>query len=173
MTGSYPVRYLVRKPDASDPAQPVAWRVIPGHAVVGDDPQFGAVVLAVAVGEPELAQIGEHLGDGEVGMPGGVGLADVLGEQIDQDDAAEVGGGGLELDRDAVEHALGQAVVLPPAPRETVAFLLVLGEGPGRVRDLEGPLLPAQHEPVDGDPRPVRGRGYRLERIGNDSAYDV
>src|ERR1700677_3221552 len=120
------------------------------HAVVGDDPEFGAVAPALAVGEPELVEVGEHLGDAELGVAGGLGLADVLGEQVDQDDAAEVGGGGLELDRDAVEHPLGQAVVLPPAPREAVAVFLVLDEGPGRARDLERPLLPAQHEPDDG-----------------------
>jgi hypothetical protein len=33
----------------------------PGHAVVGDDSQLGAVALAAPVGEPELAEVGEHL----------------------------------------------------------------------------------------------------------------
>ena len=80
---------------------------------------------------------------------------------------------GLELDRDPEEHPLGQVVVLPPAPRQVVAFLLVLDEGPGRVRDLEGPLLPAQHEPVDRDPRPVRGRSCRLERVDDDFGHHV
>src|ERR1022692_3792616 len=110
---------------------PTPGLLILGHAVVGDDPQLGAVPAPLAVGEPELAQVGEQLGDGVLGMPGGLGLADVLGEQVDQDDAAEIGGRGLELDGNAVEHALGQVVVLPPAPREAETFLLVLGEGPG------------------------------------------
>jgi hypothetical protein len=63
-----------------------------------------------------------------------------LAKQVDQDDAAEVGGRRLELNGDAEEHALGQLVVAPPAAGQLVAFPLVLGERPGRVRDLEGPL---------------------------------
>jgi hypothetical protein len=147
--------------------------VIFGHAVVGDDSQLGAVAAALAVGEPELIRIREHLGDGIPGVPGGLGQADVFGEQVDQDDAAEVGGGRLELDRDAVEHPLGQLVLLPPAPRQAVAFPLVLGERPGRVRDLEGPLLAAQDEPVDRDPRPVRRRSRQMERIHGDLHHRV
>jgi hypothetical protein len=89
----------------------------------------------------------------------------VPGEQVHEDEAAEVGGGGLELVGDAVEHPLGQLVLLPPAPRQAVTFLLVLDECPGRVRDLECPPFPAQHELIDRDPRPVRDRSGRLERI--------
>src|SRR5579871_4326871 len=144
-----------------------------GEVVVGDESEFGAVVLAVAVGEPELAQVREHLGDGVLAMPGGPGLADVLGEQVDQHDAAEVGRGGLELDRHPVEHPLGQAVLPPPPPGLAVAVGLVLGERPRRLIDPEGPLLPAQHQLVDRDPRPVRRRPHRLERIRDDSGQDI
>src|SRR5271170_7413717 len=154
-------------------SSPIPGRLILGHAVVGDDPQLGAVASARAVGEPELFQVGKHLGDGVLGNPGGFGLADVLSEQVDQDEAAELGGGGLELDGYPVEHALWQLVVLPPAPCEAVTFLLVLDERPARVRDMERPLLPAQHAPVDRDPRPVHGRCHWPERVDDDFDHRV
>src|ERR1700691_3688210 len=98
-------------------------------------------------------------------MACGLGLADVLGEQVDQDDAAEIGGRGLELAGDTVENPLRQLVIPSPAACEVETFPLVLDEGPVRVRDLEGPLFTAQHEPVDRDPWPVRRGSDGLERV--------
>jgi hypothetical protein len=114
-----------------------------------------------------------RLGDGVLGVSCGCRLTHVLGEEVDQDDATEIGGYRLGLDGDAVEHPLRQVVFPPPALREVIAFLLAVGEGPARVRDLEDPLLPAKHKPVDRDSRPVRGRSYRLERVDGDPADDV
>src|SRR5581483_5142 len=92
------------------------------HAVVCDEPQLGAVAPALAVSQPELVQVWQHLGNGELGMARGLGLPDVLGEQVDQHDAAEVNGRGLLFDGNTVEHPLRQLMVLPPTARQVEAF---------------------------------------------------
>src|SRR5579863_1448631 len=94
-------------------------------AVESDEPQLGAVAPAGLVSEPELVQVGEHLADAVLGVPGGFRLADLLSEEVDQDNATEVGGHGLGLDGHAEEYPFRQVVFLPPAPREVVAFLLI------------------------------------------------